>query len=393
MKISRHDRHRGAKNPLFCQIHASQMLLTFVLLLFAQSGTDQACDTARIRRVIDELQSRQANVGVQVAVRAGGRLVYSRGFGFADLEDSARVTPRTLFGVASVTKAVTGLALLKLWERGAFDLDAPIQRYVPTFPVKPGIPITPRLLAAHLAGLRHWGSERGPVLYARHFDDVKDVLPLFQDDTLIAAVGSGYRYSSPGYNVLGAAIEAAAGTPYQQWVVESVIRPLGLAATAFDDVRVVLPRRARRYSFYDLQTFADIDQPERVPDWDYSHNMAGGNLNSTAEDMVRLGAAVLAPGFLSDSAYRLLTTPVNSPGGPSPMAFGWFISGLTSTPRRLASNGSNAGVQAGIAVFPDHGVVVAAVTNTWGKGSRSGEFVSAAPDGLLGRIGAACGVR
>jgi CubicO group peptidase (beta-lactamase class C family) len=222
-----------------------------------------ACDTARIRRVIDELQSRQANVGVQVAVRAGGRLVYSRGFGFADLEDSARVTPRTLFGVASVTKAVTGLALLKLWERGAFDLDAPIQRYVPTFPVKPGMPITPRLLAAHLAGLRHWGSERGPVLYARHFDDVKDVLPLFQDDTLIAAVGSGYRYSSPGYNVLGAAIEAAAGMPYQQWVVESLIRPLGLSATAFDDVRVVLPRRARRYSFYDLQTFADIDQPER----------------------------------------------------------------------------------------------------------------------------------
>jgi CubicO group peptidase (beta-lactamase class C family) len=121
--------------------------------------------------------------------------------------------------------------------------------------------------------------------------------------------------------------------------------------------------------------------------------MAGGNLNSTAEDMVRLGAAVLAPGFLSDSAYRLLTTPVNSPGGPSPMAFGWFISGLTGSPRRLASNGSNAGVQAGIAVFPDHDVVVAAVTNTWGKGSRSGEFVSAAPDGLLGRIGAACGVR
>lgn len=369
------------------------MILPSLLMLAIQAGPTQACDTARIRQAIDQLQSRQENVGVQVAVRSGGRLVYSRGFGFADLEDSTRVTPHTIFGVASITKAVTGLALLKLWERGGFDLDAPIQRYVPMFPVKPGLPITPRLLAAHLAGLRHWGNERGPVLYARHFDDVKDVLPLFQDDTLIAAVGSGYHYSSPGYNVLGAAIETAAGMPYQRWVLESVIRPLGLAATNFDDVRAVQPLRARRYSFYDLTMFADIEQPERVPDWDYSHNMAGGNLNSTAEDMVRLGAAVLAQGFLSDSAYRLLTRPVNSTSGPSPMAFGWFISGLTSTPRRITSNGSNAGVQAGIAVFPDQGVVVAAVTNTWGKGSRSGDFVSAAADGLLGHIGAACGAR
>jgi len=369
------------------------MILPSLLMLAIEAGPTQACDTARIRQAIDQLQSRQENVGVQVAVRSGGRHVYSRGFGFADLEDSTRVTPHTIFGVASITKAVTGLALLKLWERGGFDLDAPIQRYVPTFPVKPGLPITPRLLAAHLAGLRHWGNERGPVLYARHFDDVKDVLPLFQDDTLIAAVGSGYHYSSPGYNVLGAAIETAAGMPYQRWVLESVIRPLGLAATNFDDVRAVLPLRARRYSFYDLTTFADIEQPERVPDWDYSHNMAGGNLNSTAEDMVRLGAAVLAQGFLSDSAYRLLTRPVNSASGPSPMAFGWFISGLTSMPRRITSSGSNAGVQAGIAVFPDQGVVVAAVTNTWGKGSRSGDFASAAPDGLLGRIGAACGAR
>ncbi len=369
------------------------MTIPVLLLLIAQGSRAQGCDTARIRQVIAELQARQQNVGVQVAVRAGGRLVYSRGFGFADLEDSARVTPRTILGIASVTKAVTGLALLELWERGRLDLDAPAQRYVPTFPVKPGLPITPRLLAAHLAGLRHWGSERGPVLYARHFDDVKDVLPLFQDDTLVAAVGSGYHYSSPGYNLLGAAIEAAAGMSYQQWVTESVLRPLGLGATGFDDVRAVLPLRARRYSFYDLTTFAELTQPVRVPEWDYSHNMAGGNLNSTAEDLVRLGAAVLAPGFLSDSAYRLLTTPVPSASGPSPMAFGWFISGLAGPPRRITISGSNAGVQAGIAVFPDQGVVVAAITNTWGKGSRSGEFVSAAPDGLLGRMAAACGER
>src|SRR5437899_709128 len=217
------------------------MTIPVLLLLIAQGSLAQGCDTARIRQVIAQLQARQQTVGVQVAVRAGGRLVYSRGFGFADLEDSARVTPRTILGIASVTKAVTGLALLELWERGRLDLDAPVQRYVPTFPVKPGLPITPRLLAAHLAGLRHWGSERGPVLYARHFDDVKDVLPLFEDDTLIAAVGSGYHYSSPGYSVLGAASETAAGMRYQRWLLESLIPPRGPAPTNSACLPAVLP--------------------------------------------------------------------------------------------------------------------------------------------------------
>jgi CubicO group peptidase (beta-lactamase class C family) len=84
------------------------------------------------------------------------------------------VTNETRFGVASITKAFTGLALLKLHEVGRIDLDVPIQRYVPAFPVKPGGVITPRLLAAHLAGIRHWGPERNAALYARHFDDVND---------------------------------------------------------------------------------------------------------------------------------------------------------------------------------------------------------------------------
>src|SRR5438309_4120163 len=89
-----------------------RMTIPVLLLFLAQASPAPACDTARIRQVILELQARQQNVGVQVAVRAGGRLVYSRSFGFADLEDSTRVTPRTILGVASVTKAVTGLVTL-----------------------------------------------------------------------------------------------------------------------------------------------------------------------------------------------------------------------------------------------------------------------------------------
>ena len=216
------------------------------------------------------------------------------------------------------------------------------------------------------------------------------MLTLFQDDTLVAPPGTRYSYSSPGYNVLGAAIQRVSGMPYQRYVEETILRPLGLASTGFDDVRRVLPHRARRYSFYDLTSFSEVAAPVRVPDWDYSHNMAGGNIVSTAEDLVKFGAALLAPGFLTDSAYRMLFTLPRTAHAESPMNFGFFVRPRGAGPPRLNIGGSNAGLQAVLAVYPDQALVVAAVTNTWGKGSRSGEFVDVEPNGLIGRMGAAC---
>ena len=161
----------------------------------------------------------------------------------------------------------------------------------------------PRLLAAHLAGIRHWAEERNADLYARHFDDVNDIITLFKDDTLVAPPGTKYSYSSYGYNLLGAAIQSASGVKYQDYVNREIISKLGLRSTGFDDVRRVLPNRARRYSYFHPWTFAvDSNAVYKVPDWDYSHNMAGGNMYSTAADLARLGRAIERPGLLSQQS-------------------------------------------------------------------------------------------
>jgi CubicO group peptidase (beta-lactamase class C family) len=137
-----------------------------------------ACRSGRqsLSDALADIQRRQRNVGLSALVMLDGETVLAENLGYADLENRVPVTNETRFGVASITKAFTGLALLKLHEAGRIDLDVPIQRYVPAFPVKPGGVITPRLLAAHLAGIRHWGPERNAALYARHFDDVNDMI-------------------------------------------------------------------------------------------------------------------------------------------------------------------------------------------------------------------------
>jgi len=348
-----------------------------------------ACREQRqaLKAAAADIQRRQRNIGLSALVMLGGETVIAENLGYADLEHRVPVTNETRFGVASITKAFTGLSLLKLHEAGRIDLDAPIQRYVPAFPVKPGGVITPRLLAAHLAGIRHWGQERNAALYARHFDDVNDVITLFKDDTLVAPPGTKASYSSYGYNLIGAAIQSASGVKYQDYVNREIISRLGLKNTGFDDVRRVLPNRARRYSYFDPWTFAvDSNAVYRVPDWDYSHNTAGGNMYSTAADLARLGRAIEQPGLLTKESLDLLYRRPSVGRVQASMSFGFFPTDSTAPHRLLSIGGSNAGLQAGLSVYPDDDLVIVVLANTWGIGSNSGEMVGAFP----ARLAAIC---
>ena len=113
--------------------------------------------TDSLEAIVREASDRQRNVGLQLVIADRREIRFSMTLGDARLDPPLAVDESTRFQVASVTKAFTGVALLKLVEQGRFDLDAPIQKYVPEFPVNPEGEITSRLLAAHLAGIRSYG--------------------------------------------------------------------------------------------------------------------------------------------------------------------------------------------------------------------------------------------
>ena len=360
----------------------------------AQTTDRGVCsDSASVfRQLIAEFQSRQQNAAISVAVRHRGRTVFEEASGFASLEARTPADPSMAFGIASVTKAFTGVALLKLAEAGRIDLDAEVQRYVPDVPRhSSGRPVTLRMLAHHLAAVRHWGPERDDALYARHFDDVNDILDLFRADPWVPDLLplTQYSYSSYGYNVLAMAIQSAAGVPFQQVLQEAVLDPLALTSVQFDRPGLGGARRPSRYSWYDLVDYHELDDaPQRVPDLDYSHNMAGGGLVANVGDLLTFGRAMREPGLLTAESLALLWARPTIDGVESPMSFGWY-------PRpdgdRIVITGSNAGVQAALAVWKDEDLVVAVLANSWGRGSRSGEFMDDGPGGLVGRLAAVCG--
>jgi CubicO group peptidase (beta-lactamase class C family) len=293
--------------------------------------------------------------GVALAVAVHGTLVYSETFGYADLEERIPVWPTTKFRIGSVSKPLTAAALVRLVEQNKIDLDAPIQKYVPTFPDK-GAPITIRMLAGHLAGIRHYKDHEE--LSAKHYNTVLDGLQIFQNDPLVAPPGTKFSYSSYGFNLLSAAIEKACGEAFPRCMQDLVIAPLGLTHTAIDQPAEIIEQRARFYEHEEGHAL------ENAPFVDNSYKWAGGGYLSTAEDLAHFGSAFLQPGYVSEKSLALLFTPQKtSDGKATGYGMGWGIGTSHGGQRIFEHSGGSVGGTSDLIVYPDSGVVIAMVCN------------------------------
>jgi len=330
-----------------------------------------AAAVARARAIVcDQLAGKIP--GLQVAVAVGGKLVWSEAFGYADLAREVPVTAETQFRIGSVSKPLTAAAVALLYEQGKLDLDAPVQRYVPSFPDK-GYPITTRQLAGHLAGIRHYRGDE--FLRNRHFDTVLEGLAIFQGDSLLFPPGTKFSYSSYGWNLISAVVEGAAGQDFLTYMSRNVLRPLGLTHTAPDRVDSLIPNRTRFYERGADSGFVP------APPVDNSYKWAGGGFLSTAEDLVRFGSALLEPGFLKAATLELLfTSQKTNAGEATGYGVGWFVATDGRGHRRVWHGGSSVGGTTAFGVDRDSRVVVAITSNLTGAPLQAGEAIQAVFD-------------
>jgi serine beta-lactamase-like protein LACTB, mitochondrial len=295
--------------------------------------------------------------GLALAVAIDGKIVYSEGFGYADLEERVPVWPTTKFRIGSISKPLTATALMQLVEAGKLDLDAPVQKYVPSFPDK-GAPMTVRMVAGHLAGIRHYQGDE--MIIQRHFENVLEGLKIFENDPLVAPPGTKFHYSSYGFNLLSAVIESASGEPFLSYMQAHVFTPMGLVHTTADQNRQIIEERSR---FYELAN----GHQENAPYVDNSYKWAGGGFLSTAEDLVRFGSQLLQPGFLkANSLEQLFTSQKTKSGEQTHYGLGWGIGKSPSGLRVYEHSGGSIGGTSQLIVYPDTHLVVALVTNLTG---------------------------
>ncbi len=321
--------------------------------------------------------------GVSIAVALADGRMWRWQMGSADLDTGRRIERSTVFRVGSVSKLFTTSIAARLVAEGRLDLDAPISRYLPSLP-DPYRSLTARLLAGHLAGVRHYG--RGEFENHTHYPSVAAALTIFLKDSLLTPPGSRYFYSSYGFNLLGAVLEAASGKSYPELLETEVARPLGLVRTGLEPYGTANPGQALPY------TKDSNDRYEPSHQVDLSDRWPAGGVVSSAEDLARFGLGVFSPGYLPDSVRLLLLTSQHTTNGVAiPVGLAWRIAKDSLGRRYVHHGGASTGGRAFILVYPDQGVAVAMLSNTEANFGEA-EALAFARLGLACRSGNLCGV-
>lgn len=320
----------------------------------ARTTNDAA--VAKAREIARATVDQHKLPGLAVAVARDGKIVWAEGFGYADVEKRVPATPETLYRVGSLSKLVAAAALARLVEQRRIDLDAPIQTYVPAFPKKAHA-VTPRQLAGHTSGIRHY-AYKDFVGAGGSGPSAVSGLDVFKDDPLEFEPGTKYLYSSYGYFLLGAAIEKASGKSLDRFARDEVLAPAGATATGAERAE---PLSAKQAVFYVRDGEGAL---RATPPKDAGARLAAGGFLSSAVDMARFASAHLAPGLFKKETLAAVFAPQKLASGESTgVGIGWRIAEGKDGGRIFHHGGSMEGCRAFLLVDERSKVAVALLTN------------------------------
>lgn len=318
---------------------------------------------------IDEILSRYHANGQfngTALVSEGGKVIYKKGFGLANMEWQIPNTPDTRFRLGSITKQFTGALILQLVNEGKIDLDAKLSQYIPEYPKKTSDRVTIHQLLNHTSGIP---SYTGLPNFMR--DKVRDsytpmaLVKVFWDMDLEFEPGSRFRYNNSGYHLLGAIIEKVTGKTYAEVLQERILQPLGMTSTGYDLNLPLLAKRAGAYA-------RTLEGFEHAPYLDMTIPYAAGSMYSTVEDLYLWDQALYTENVLPVKSMALWFKPNLDNYG-----YGWIIrkSAAPGTERQITTIGHGGGIHGfstTIERIPDDKHLIVLLNNT--GGTRLGEM-------------------
>lgn len=314
----------------------------------------EASPAAEIQMYLDSVYDRH-QPGAAVLVIRDGRTIVREAHGMADLELGVPLRPEHVFGIGSITKQFTAVAVLMLAEEGKLSLDDDITRFIPDYPTH-GHRITIEDLLHHTSGIRSYTAMPEFQEMMRVDLTLDSLIAVFQHEPLDFAPRENWIYSNSGYVLLGKIIEEASGQAYADFLREHVFEPSGLESTYYGSARRIIPGRVSGY--------------ERVRDgWRNAEYVsmtvphAAGALLSTVDDLARWQDA-LDHGELVDPELlrRAQTSGVLTDGRATGYGYGWLI-GRAFGRESIEHGGGIEGFRAYLLNIPSENLVLAVLTN------------------------------
>jgi CubicO group peptidase (beta-lactamase class C family) len=333
----------------------------------------------------------KASPGVSVSVMKAGRLVYSKGFGFANLETRTPATATSIYKIGSITKQFTAAALMTLQEAGKLSVDDRLSKFFPDFPR--GGEITLRQMLTHTSGLGNYTDTDTRETFIQEARLDYDAAALYklmlQTKPLFAhEPGTVWDYSNTAYVLLGLIAEKVAGEAYGAFYKRRLFDRAGLVDTAVDDAAEVVVRRASGYTPHAGGGAGEADRTAFDNASFISMTIPGGagSMRSTTEDLCRWHAALFGGRIVSAESLKAMTTPhrlkdgalpneapePGAPGEAKPVEYGFGLGTSTIEGRRAIGHaGGINGFSSTLQTFPAESISFAMLINCDG-GARLG---------------------
>lgn len=283
-------------------------LLTFIVTSFSQQDKQQK---------IDELVQKYYDYGLfngSVLVAEDDKVLYSKGVGFADVENKIQNQPDTKFRLASITKQFTATLIMQLVEQGKIKLDGKLSEYLPYYRKDIGEKITIAQLMSHTSGMDNYtNNAKFMELDAETSVTPKEFVLKYCSNDLVTEPGTKWDYSNSGYFILGLVIEEVTGKDYGTVLNENILTPLGMTNSGYEKMGINYENKAIGYS----NLFGEIKPAKRI---DMSVPFSAGSMYSTVEDMFKWDRALYTEQILKKESIDKMFTPVMNNYG-----YGWQI--------------------------------------------------------------------
>jgi len=331
------------------------MILPLLLLcvLHSSYGQDFSAAATRADKQCARFLEKNNIPGFSISISYADKLVYSKGFGYADVAAGLAVNPQTSqFRIGSVTKPLVALTLARLAEQNTLSLDESVYKYVDSLPKKE-YDFTIRQVGSHVAGLKR--------MYMPYNNDSTKVTTRQQfynafTEPLLFKPGTDNSYSNFGYEILGLVIEKATGQALYNVIAREVLLPLGMVHT--------MPVRLQdsNTKYYSGNKGANFLPAQHMA---YNLNTAPGYYYSTSQDLVKLGNALLIPGRLLQKSTLLdIIKPYPlSNGKKNHDGFGVENDTGINGKRMIGHTGHVFGGTAAFIVYPEYKLVIAFTAN------------------------------
>lgn len=330
-----------------------------VTALFQQKGFSVKQFPAA-EKLVDGLYTplnEKASPGIAVLVAKDGKILYKKGFGFADMDKKVPVSPETKFRIGSVTKQFTAAAILKLQEEKRLQVSDKLSKYIPDFPR--GEEVTLHHLLTHTSGIHSYTGKGDFLAKVTSTITNEELLKYFRDDPYDFGPGEQWRYNNSGYFLLGYIIEKVSGKSYDQYLKENFFDPLKMTSTGVHASTLALDNEARGY-----MNTAGIYA--NALNWDMSWAGGAGALYSTLEDLYRWNEGLFSGKVLSEKSLKAAFTPVLLNNGKLPegtkYGYGWGLGSFRGLEEVQHSGGLH-GFHAQLLRLPEENLTVVILTN------------------------------